>query len=294
MSETNDKPTEVDAKPTDDTTKPTVDAPTDTKPTEVDAKPAETGDTVTRAALEKLPEAMTRDELVALIRRAKLAEQIDLRLSAAKLRDALFALRPDLAPPPDPESAKLQADLEELATRAEEGDDDAAAALRELREREDAMTRASRDYAEALKRAEPALPWLAGFGFKRDPQDMERGKLLEALLAVAGSLEEPPSSIRDAAGDYLALAMASIGGEEREIVHAHREAVLRAIEAERRNPKATGPRYYTVERFAKYVREGSIFSLNAGITICDQHYDIPEMRRQGVPLVEVAPPKVGG
>ena len=278
MSETNDKPTELETKPSDTTT------PTDTA----------ADDTVARDELEKPPEAMTRDELVALIRRAKLAEQIDLRLSAAKLRDALFALRPDLAPPPDPELAKLQADLEELAARAEEGDDDAAAALRELREREDAMTKASRDYAEALKRAEPALPWLAGFGFKRDPQDMDRGKLLEALLAVAGSLEEPPSTIRDAAGDYLALAMASIGGEEREIVHAHREAVLRAIEAERRNPKATGPRYYTVERFAKYVREGSIFSLNAGITICDQHYDIPEMRRQGVPLVEVAPPKAGG
>jgi hypothetical protein len=247
---------------------------------------------VTRASLEKLPEAMNRDELVALIRRAKLAEQIDLRLSAPKLLAALFDRRADLRPPPDPEVAKAAADRDELAKRAEEGDDDAAAALAEIDEREAAEQRAALGFARELERAKPALPWLSGFGFTADPSTMARAKLLEALLAAAGTLEEPPSAVREAAERYLALAMAIVGEENREIVLAHRQGVISAVEAER-STKATTPkvRHYRVERAARYVRDGVVYNLGAGVTVTSKEYSIEELKKQGVPLAEIAAPR---
>lgn len=277
----------------------------DTKKTDDATEGAKTDETapkdapkaLTREDLEKPPEDMTRDELVATIRRAELAESIDLRMSGPKLLAALLELAPQLAPPPPPEEVKKAADLEELAKRAEEGDDDAAAALKEISEVEAAEQRGALMLQKQLEDAAPALDWLAGFGFKADPRDMKREALLEALLAIAAYPEEPPSSaIALAAASYLGIAMELVGAENREIVNDHRRAVVRALEENRKQAKNAAPRvrFYRVERTARYVRDSVVYTLHAGATVSSAEYPIEELRKQGVPLIEIAAPRAGG
>ncbi len=51
---------------------------------------------------------------------------------------------------------------------------------------------------------------------------------------------------------------------------------------------ATAPSgYYRVERLAKYVLASVIHTLEAGQVIDAAQYDVVEMRKQGVPLVEI-------
>lgn len=271
-----------DSKPTDDE----ANSPEKTGP-EADAGPeaGDAGDVRNLSTPERTikPEEMKLDELRAFVRAESLDAKIDLRRNKATILEELFALRPDLAPPPTPE----ESEEEELRAKAKEGDEGAAEELDEIERRRREQLEAERAFAEVYAATKPARPWLEARGYPVDIRHVSVAGLVDALFRLAASLDEPPEDLNDALEAWIGLAMSRLDPETRERVIAHREATIRAFEADAidRATRPTGPEYFIVERRAVFVVDGYVQTLAQGSTVSTTSHDVEELRRQGVPLL---------